>query len=360
MMEHVKELLSGFLDQALPGPEKRRVESHLAGCAECREELSELRSVSSLVSGLPRRPLPAGFLQRLERRRNPRREIPSPWPFALPFPARAAAFALSSLLVMFVLREKIQVLFPVSPTAMISGSDDEERLRLERPQPLPTEALQGFARRSGPGKTLARAKGAPADPGLAAEEAPYTNAELQKNLEAEKKRLGIKKIVPPEPKRFTLGQLAGLRGASSAFETQKLLAAPKATTVNGAIPDLLSKREFRPAPGEPLAGGGGQAATATGQVLRSEEERAALWTRRGLRLAPPRADYSRQMLVVVFAPDPGWAVEIAAVKPSPERVTIQYRMSPLPEEARRPGSPVPYQARAIARTELPVVFEKLP
>lgn len=338
MMEHVNELLSGFLDQALPGPEKRRVESHLAGCAGCREELSLLRSVSSLVSGLPRRPLPAGFLQRLERRRNPRRDIPSPWPFTLPFPARAAAFGLSSLLVMFVLRDKIQVLFPVSPTAMISDSQDEERLRLEHSQPLPTEALPGRAGRSGAGKPLARAKGAPIDSRLAAldkahpakaEEAPYTNEELQKNLDAEKERMGIKKIVPPEPKRFALGQLAGLR----------------ATTVNGAIPALLSQTP------EP---------SATGQVLRSEEERAALWTQRGLHLAAPRADYSRQMVVVVLAPDPGWAVEIAAVKPSPERVTILYRMSPLPEEAQKTGSPVPYQARAIARTELPVVFEKLP
>lgn len=376
-MEHVKELLSGFLDQALPGVEQRRVEAHLAACGECREELSELRAVSSLVSSLPRRPLPRGFLQRLQNRRAARRISPDPWPFSWPLPARAAAFALSGLLVMFVLYDKIQLLFPVSPTAMLAGSADEARLRLERPRPLGLESRAGSATPAA-GKTLARAKGAPVDPALAAldkaaaprapeppakaETALLGNEDLQKNLDAEKERMGIKKILPPEPKRFSMGQLAGLRGANSAFETQRLLAAPPATSLGGATPTLLSERGLRSSPGGPLTGGGAGSgsAAASGRVLRSEEQRAALWMEKKLRLAPPRVDYSRQMVVVVLAPDAGWAVEIAAVRTSADRVAVLYRISALPEAARGPEAPVPYQARAITRTELPVIFEKLP
>lgn len=37
------EALAGYLDADLPGEEQRQVELHLASCAECREELAEVR-----------------------------------------------------------------------------------------------------------------------------------------------------------------------------------------------------------------------------------------------------------------------------------------------------------------------------
>jgi hypothetical protein len=43
MMHLSPEALAGYLDDDLPGEEQRQVELHLASCAECRDELAELR-----------------------------------------------------------------------------------------------------------------------------------------------------------------------------------------------------------------------------------------------------------------------------------------------------------------------------
>ncbi len=45
--------LSAFLDGALAPADREAVESHLAGCAECRTHLAELRATASLLASLP-------------------------------------------------------------------------------------------------------------------------------------------------------------------------------------------------------------------------------------------------------------------------------------------------------------------
>ena len=46
-------LLSSYIDGELSERERRRVERHLSGCAECRAELESLRLTVELVRGLP-------------------------------------------------------------------------------------------------------------------------------------------------------------------------------------------------------------------------------------------------------------------------------------------------------------------
>ena len=70
------ESLAGYLDGDLSGEERRRVELHLVSCAECRDELAELRR------------LHAGATRTTWRRR---------WPLVL-VPAAAAAAMLAVLL----------------------------------------------------------------------------------------------------------------------------------------------------------------------------------------------------------------------------------------------------------------------
>jgi anti-sigma factor RsiW len=53
--------LSDYADGELSGAEKRAVDEHLAGCADCRQVLSELRAVSSRARSLTDAP-PAGDL----------------------------------------------------------------------------------------------------------------------------------------------------------------------------------------------------------------------------------------------------------------------------------------------------------
>src|SRR3989338_5526131 len=121
-MDHVKDQLSEFLDKALDPGRMRKIEEHLRACSQCREEWEDLRSVSAMVAGMPRRHLPLGFLARLDTRRRLER------PLSFSLPLKTAAFALSSLFMMFVVYEKIDVIFPVS-----QRRQNETRPRLDRP-----------------------------------------------------------------------------------------------------------------------------------------------------------------------------------------------------------------------------------
>jgi hypothetical protein len=119
-----KEKLSEFLDRQLAGPDAALAETHMAQCRGCRNEFDELKGLSSMVSGLGHRALPVGFMQRLERRRrNGGQNAPAKSWLFLPPQARMAAFALSSLVVMFVVYDKAkEVLGP--PEGLISGAAD--------------------------------------------------------------------------------------------------------------------------------------------------------------------------------------------------------------------------------------------
>ncbi|UPT73706.1 MAG: zf-HC2 domain-containing protein [Elusimicrobiota bacterium] len=112
MNDAIRELLSAYLDGALPELERRDVEERLSRSEELRAELESLRSVSNAVKGLPRAKLPAGFLARLESRRL-RERAPSREYFILPPAYRPVAFALSSAIVAMVVWDKSRG--PVGP-----------------------------------------------------------------------------------------------------------------------------------------------------------------------------------------------------------------------------------------------------
>ena len=57
--------LSGLLDDTLSVAEHQALEAHLAGCAECRRELEQLRGTVALLGRLPPAHAPAGFVDRV-------------------------------------------------------------------------------------------------------------------------------------------------------------------------------------------------------------------------------------------------------------------------------------------------------
>lgn len=414
-----KPLLGDYLDRELSPAEKGRVESHLGECAGCRAELDELKSLSNVIGGLPRAALPVGFMDRLERRRKGIGRVPAAASWRLPVGARAVGVAFAGILAAFVVYDRVS-LAPsmISGAARNLGAVSEDSLRLSipdtkdkiasnvanRPAPAaqaapalgmvsgasskldsaadanaPVQIRQApaaikravVAKRGG----LARARGEPIDElekKVAAneveqkakreEERAYTNEELQRDLERQKRLLGVKALVAPERHRMGQMALAGGGGASA----YQLEARPAPAAVSGDVADLLKDQELGG------AGAGGAAADAAkpaappppapaaeGVVVRSEDERQKLWAARGMTLNPPRVDYGRQFLVVVFGPADS-AVEIAGVRSGLEKTIVQYRRSPLPEDAGRRTQAPPYQFRAIPRTDKPVVFEALP
>lgn len=386
-MMHVTTELSAYIDEALAEEDRRRVQEHLSVCSSCKAELEELRSVSRLIAGLPREPLPIGFFERLERRRRVDADADGRL-LPLPFPARAVAFALSSLLLAFVVYDRARRAFPVAPSVQTRLSAAASDLSLPEPKvvqgpktawlrglnaPVVTRVAQAEAEGDAPSKPLAPAAGnpIPSDKATAAaargsatqtkKESAATNEELHAKLDEEQKRLGIRKIIPPQPKRFAMGQLSGLGGggggAAAGYDEMLAGADKQPAAVAGPTPSLLAcAPQSPPLPREK----GAPASAGFGQVARSAEEQAAIWKERELRAAPPSVNYARSMLAVAFGPDPGWAVEIAHVRLFPDKIVVYYRLSPLPDEVAAQRSTLPYQYRVIPRYDLPVEFKPLP
>lgn len=105
MNDAIREKLSAYLDGALPDLERKTLEEELSRSEEMRLELEALRAVSASVKGLPKEPLPAGFMARLEARRardaKPERDY-----LILPPAYRPLAFALSTAVVALVVWDK--------------------------------------------------------------------------------------------------------------------------------------------------------------------------------------------------------------------------------------------------------------
>ena len=55
---HLGEVVSAYLDGELPPVERRRAESHLAGCNFCRDELTDMMFVRARLRALPMLELP--------------------------------------------------------------------------------------------------------------------------------------------------------------------------------------------------------------------------------------------------------------------------------------------------------------
>jgi anti-sigma factor RsiW len=392
-MGHEKENLSGYMDGAAEGAERVRIEAHLKDCASCRAELDALRAVSDMVRGLPQKPLPPGFSQRLEDRR--RQEDNSGGWAALLSP-RNAAWAACAVTVVFVTYKTADLRSPQRPQNAFSGAPALPAEALPHDL-VSTDDLVIMAKQQDRAQGIAALRGAseavsiPAS-GLAAPTAPrsfggaaigsapeakpaYTNEALQKHLEAERSRMGIQRIIAPNPVVSSLR--AAARGIAADMG-RSLDQEPVPAPLGGKTTTLLSRQQGpspRSAggalvPPEDFSGGaasGGSslrtvhrqalggaplptAATAeeAGRAVYSMEETTLLWREQGLPGSEPRVDFSREMLVVVLG-----QARIESVATATDRIVVLYRSldsAPRPQE----------RWRVIPRSELPVVFQPAP
>lgn len=89
MSGHQEELqLSAYLDKELNSRENARLESHLAGCPSCKQELFLLRRTKRALAAAPRRAVPPELIARLEENlSHPLPSRDSSWQDWLPRPA---------------------------------------------------------------------------------------------------------------------------------------------------------------------------------------------------------------------------------------------------------------------------------
>ncbi len=109
-----RELLSALLDDALSPAERQAIDAHLATCAECARELTELRETVALLERLPPVHAPAGFVDRVVetayRPSWPRRVADALFrPLRVKLPLEAAAVVLVGISALYVYRHAPEV-----------------------------------------------------------------------------------------------------------------------------------------------------------------------------------------------------------------------------------------------------------
>ena len=261
-------------------------------------------------------------------------------------------------------------------------------------------ARSGIAIRWGKVATPVLAPPRPFAPSAEARPVPlYTNEKLHGMLQEETSSLGIKGIVPrgeidseeaPEgflgsrlgrPDSHTLAEtamrhIAHLRQGVEAGKKPEvpiagsivpLLSAPEKSGALELAPQAAAPARREAPATEFLAGSwsGLYGGNAMGTFTISDPQAwTQLWS--GLSRQPvPAVDFSRQAVVGVFLgprPTGGFRVEIEPEPtPSPTSLVVRYRVNePVPGRTPPEGGTAPFALRAIARTSLPVRFEKVP
>lgn len=240
--EHVKDLLSGYLDEALSGEERGRVDAHLAACKGCREELDGLRGISKMLASLPKKDLPPGFLTRLNARRRAAESKGAPLAW-LPISPKAAAFAAAALVAMVVCMNEVR--YRLAPSllgeepeersaAPLTEAEELDRELARRKRALDAESswrgvLAGAEQGAGPAMSMSAARSAPsagAARGAAAQRdtayfAAKTDSAAEAAPEALKKEAAKDLSVPSAPLKAKLrsdgspvGEVPGKQGPS--------------------------------------------------------------------------------------------------------------------------------------------------
>lgn len=104
--EHVSSLLADYIDGILSPDETASVKKHLAGCADCREELRFIKAYAKKAAAFPSVPVPDDFLEKIHSRIN----APAPsgilgrlfYPLRIKLPLEAAGALALTVLAVFI------------------------------------------------------------------------------------------------------------------------------------------------------------------------------------------------------------------------------------------------------------------
>ena len=391
-----KGLLSPFLDRELAQADAGQVESHLQDCGPCRGELESLKSVCALVSALPKRALPGGFLARL----SARRAAPPPKPLPAP-PRRGLAFAAAALVIGLIGVGASRLGTPPGAPLQTEISD----LASEQAAP------ESFV----PATPLHREVNAPGGPLDSGPEAPKNLAAAEPSKPLPRRDEEIAGVVQEDDgtrPQGGMGYRAGPAGApppsiwepvnqAQMAETlqriqalRSIMAAPEKTPIplEGSTAPLLSRpRSESSAKGAPLAqepcsadaatpaeacskdapppaapgewsGPFGGANEPGGRAVSDQGAWTKVWSM--LSTAPvPEVDFNSSQVLAVFLgqrPTGGYRVEIMEAKETEKALVVSFREIPQPSgKAPAPEKTAPYALKLVPRSSLPVRFEKV-
>jgi len=395
MNDDTREKLSAYLDGALSDADRLAVEVEISRSEEVRLEFEALRAVSAAVKGLPKEKLPDGFMARLDARRFRDGSKPAQPYFILPPSYRPLAFALSSAIVALVVWDKNHVpsdaLEPkigwasqkvavknaaeapssIDVSGQLSALDaggagggapkDESFDGLARKddvRPKGADSASTFGKHlNAPGKPVeiaeepapafsrtpsaAPAAPAPASEGTLAdngavsarseEERSAINERLYKSFEAEKKRMGIARILEPESESDDKKLSAGGRemmALQASPEAARLGRASIVSSVRGSA-GAKAKREGAP--------------VLKALALRSADALYTAWAAAGLPGAPPTINFPEQMAIFLAGPQ---GSGIVSVQHRRKFIVVLYKDAGFEDSSARVHS-VPFSAKPV-------------
>jgi hypothetical protein len=137
-----RESLSAFLDDALAPDERRQIEAHLEGCADCRRELAALGQTVGLLHRVEAPRAPAGFVDRVAAAARPvpwyRRLVAAAFlPLSAKLPVEVTALVMVAVLAAYVFERTPALQQAVSRPEPAAPRSDEAGRRPEAYAPRP-------------------------------------------------------------------------------------------------------------------------------------------------------------------------------------------------------------------------------
>lgn len=305
MNDDMREKLSAYLDGALSEADRRDLEPRLAASSDLRRELEALRAASQAVKSLPRSPLPAGFLARLQARRARRGAERRDW-VLLPPAFRPVAFALSSAIVAVAVWDQFN--------------------RTEAPLQLPKAAVKVIPQAEAPisqvdlSEKITAADASSSDLStapMAEEERSRRNEDYMAGLERQKRAMGIAQVLP---RRFSI---AAMRGGSSA-DAPALISSgsegKRSRFAGSPAPEISAAKQ--PSTGERLDYSSGIPSDDAGLVFTDGSSLSSAWTLLGLPGDYPAVDYWSRRAVLLKRS----STKILEVRAAQDRVEVYFRL----------------------------------
>lgn len=353
-----KPRLSPLLDDALPAAEAEAVRAHVRFCAGCTGALEGLRGLSARLKALPQRPLPAGFHERLSRRRA---QGPSPRePLSLQrlLPAAFAAAALALGVVYLKSRPD---------EAILAGQENAQAAlsaQLRRDPSLPAPAAPALP---------------PATPPQTPAEAQFTNDDEQAVLAQERDKLGIKTLdaaqqAPPPDDAVFHGSIGAPENRAAVDATVQELAETARQIRQETSPEVAIAGKVAPVLGQAEESGlltsrppvdrwrGDFSSAPPGtRTITDAVQWQAVWRLVSSEPAPA-VDFARREVVAVFLgaePTHGYSVDIVGAVATPTALVVQYAVAEPPAGSpAAEGETAPYVLLSVPKSELPVRFER--
>jgi hypothetical protein len=368
-------LLSLYAEGDLPAGDAKRVETHLASCADARQELEHLRKLRKTLLALPE-PIPPASLHDsiMGRVTGKLRPLRPHRPF---FNFPIAGLAVAACLVLYLVvgnPELLKLEHPASVAPAPAAKNETNGLAQNAPAQKDKGVLKEVKREAPASSNYAPQ---PATAGAVMKEAPAPPAPAAFEI-----RKTAKKASAPRAKEIAEGYDAGappaaqngVRSFGNTMDNEELktsapraaapsaqsylgLPAPTPVPTEGWMADIALSKKFT---ASAWSGNNSPATVEGGLLITDAAQFEAVW--KGLRPSEsvPTVDFTTQAVVLLNGgeePSGGYSVKIRQEEETTDQIIIHYLVLP-PAPSLAAGSTHPWTLQVIPKPSLPVQFQK--